>query len=172
MPQPRIDASKLDLKEVPVNVNRVAKVVKGGRIFRFSVLVVVGDGNGHVGYGSGKAAEIADAIRKAADDAKKNLITVPMHGTTIPHEIIGIFGAGKVMLKPASEGTGLIAGGAARAVLELSGIKDVHAKCLRSNNARNVVGATFEALRSLVDANYVAKLRGKQLRPISSGRSA
>ena len=157
----RIDADSLELQERIVNINRVAKVVKGGRTFRFSVLVVVGDGNGHVGAGTGKAAEIPDAVRKAIDDAKKNMITVPMVNTTIAHEVIGVFGAGKVLLKPAGEGTGVIAGGCARAVLELAGIRDIRTKSLRSNNPRNLVNATIEGLKSLKVASEVAALRGK-----------
>lgn len=157
----RIDASTLDLQEKIVSINRVAKTVKGGRTMRFSVLMVVGDGAGHVGAGSGKAAEIPDAVRKAIDDAKKNMITVPMVNTTIPHEVIGEFGAGRVLLKPAGEGTGVIAGGGVRAVLELAGIRDVRTKSLRSNNPRNMVNATIEGLKSLMVAEEVAKLRGK-----------
>lgn len=159
----RIDASTLDLQEKIVSINRVAKTVKGGRTMRFSVLMVVGDGAGHVGAGSGKAAEIPDAVRKAIDDAKKNMITVPMVNTTIPHEVIGEFGAGRVLLKPAGEGTGVIAGGGVRAVLELAGIRDVRTKSLRSNNPRNMVNATIEGLKSLMVAEEVAKLRGKNV---------
>ncbi len=158
-----IDASTLDLKEKVVSINRVAKVVKGGRTFRFSVLVVVGDENGHVGAGTGKAAEIPDAVRKAIDDAKKNMITVPIVNTTIPHENIGEFGAGRVLLKPAGLGTGVIAGGGVRAVLELAGIKNIRTKSLRSNNPRNMVNATIEGLRNLKVAEEVAKARGKSV---------
>lgn len=162
----RIDAETLDLQEKLVYLNRVAKVVKGGRTFRFSALMVVGDGNGHVGYGMGKAAEIPDAIRKGIEDAKKNMISVPMVGTTIPHEVIGEFGAGRVLLKPAAQGTGVIAGGAARAVLELAGVKDIRTKCLRSNNPRNVVNATVKGLSELKRIEEVAKLRGKTVEQI------
>ncbi|KXG74766.1 30S ribosomal protein S5 [Thermotalea metallivorans] len=158
-----IDASKLDLKETVVNIGRVTKVVKGGRTFRFSALVVVGDENGHVGIGTGKAMEIPDAIRKGIQDAKKNLIYVPRVGTTIPHPIQGHFGAGKVLLMPAQEGTGVIAGGPVRAVLELAGIKDVRAKSLGTNNSRNMVNATIEGLKQLKTVEEVARLRGKSV---------
>ena len=157
----KFNADELDLKEKIVNINRVAKVVKGGRTFRFSVLVVVGDENGHVGAGTGKAAEIPDAVRKAIDSAKKNMIEVPMVGTTIAHEVIGEFGAGKVLMKPAKEGTGIIAGGGVRAVLELAGIRNIRAKSLRSNTPNNLVNATIEGLKSLKVAEEVAALRGK-----------
>ena len=156
----RIDASMLELEEKLVALNRVSKTVKGGRIARFTSIMVVGDKNGHVGYGLGKAAEVPDAIRKGIEDAKKNLIEVSLKGTTIPHEVIGIFGAGKVLLKPAAEGTGVIAGGTVRSVLEMAGIKNIRAKCLRSNNPTNVVKATFEGLKSLRTAEEVARTRG------------
>lgn len=159
----RIDASTMELKEKLVHVNRVAKTVKGGRTMRFSALIVVGDENGHVGCGMGKAAEIPDAIRKGIEDAKKNMITVPLLDTTIPHEVIGEFGAGRVLIKPAAEGTGIIAGGCARAVLEMAGIKNVRTKCLRSNNPTNVVKATIAGLASLKSAEEVARLRGKDV---------
>ena len=158
-----IDARQLDLQEKVVEVRRVTKVVKGGRNFRFAALVVVGDENGHVGIGSGKAMEVPDAIRKAVEDAKKNLIKVPMVGTTIPHEVIGHFGAGRIIIMPAKEGTGVIAGGAARDLLELAGLKDVRAKCLGSRNPRNMVNATIEGLKSLKTAEDIAALRGKKV---------
>ena len=156
----RIDASTLDLKEKLVCVNRVSKTVKGGRIARCAALMIVGDENGHVGYGLGKAAEVPEAIRKGIEDAKKNMITVSLKDTTIPHEVIGEFGAGKVLLKPAAPGTGIIAGKTVRAVVELAGIKNIRAKSLRSNNPANVVKATFEGLTSLRTAEEVAQIRG------------
>ena len=152
----RIDVEALELEENVVAINRVAKTV-----MRFSALVVVGDRNGHVGFGQGKSAEIPDAIRKGIESAKKNLISVPLVGSTITHEVVGISGAGKVLLKPAAQGTGVLAGGAARAVLELAGVKDIRAKSLRSNNKRNVVSATIQGLSELKQPEEVAKLRGK-----------
>lgn len=158
-----IDARQLDIKEKVVEIRRVTKVVKGGRNFRFAALVVVGDENGHVGIGTGKAMEVPDAIKKAVEDAKKNLIEVPMVGTSIPHRVSGHFGAGNILIMPAQEGTGVIAGGPTRAVLELAGLKDVRAKSLGSNNPRNMVNATIEGLKSLRTAEDIAKLRGKKV---------
>ena len=155
----RFNPAEHDLKEQLVALNRVSKTVKGGRISRFAALMVVGDGNGHVGVGLGKAAEVPEAIRKGIEDAKKNMITVSLKGTTIPHEVVGVYGAGKVLLKPAAPGTGIIAGGKVRAVLELVGISNIRAKCLRSNNPTNVVKATIAGLESLRSVEEVAKIR-------------
>lgn len=162
----RIDASKLDLQEKVVHIGRVSKTVKGGRIYKFAALVVVGDGNGTIGFGIGKASEVPDAIRKGIEDAKKNMVKVSLKGTTIPHEIIGKFGAGEVLMKPAPQGTGVIAGGAVRAVLEVAGISDIRTKCLRSNNPCNVVTATFEGLKALRTVEEVAAVRGKDAKEI------
>lgn len=160
------EVEKLELEERVVAINRVTKVVKGGRNFRFSALVVVGDGNGHVGVGIGKALEVPEAIRKGVQDAKKHVISVPIINTTIPHEVVGLFGAGRVLLKPAGVGTGVIAGGAVRAVCELAGIKDVRGKSLGTTNSRNIVNATMEGLKSLKKAEDIAKLRGKSVEEI------
>ncbi|MBQ7299181.1 MAG: 30S ribosomal protein S5 [Clostridia bacterium] len=156
----RFDASAVELKEKLVVINRVSKTVKGGRVPHFAAIMIVGDENGHVGYGLGKAAEVPEAIRKGIEDAKKNMITVSLKGTTIPHEVIGEFGAGRVMLKPAAKGTGVIAGGTVRAILDMAGIKDIRTKCLRTNNPTNVVKATFEGLKSLRNVEEVAAMRG------------
>ena len=162
----RIDASKLDLQEKVVHIGRVSKTVKGGRIYKFAALVVVGDGNGTIGFGIGKAGEVPDAIRKGIEDAKKNMVKVSLKGTTIPHEIIGKFGAGEVLMKPAPQGTGVIAGGAVRAVVETVGISDIRTKALRSNNPCNVVRATVAGLASLRSAEEVAAVRGKSVKEI------
>ncbi|RDW18573.1 30S ribosomal protein S5 [Oceanobacillus chungangensis] len=158
-----IDPNKLELEERVVTVNRVAKVVKGGRRFRFAALVVVGDKNGHVGFGTGKAQEVPEAIKKAVDDAKKNLITVPIVGTSIPHTVNGKFGSGHVLMKPASEGTGVISGGPVRAILELAGVGDILTKSLGSNTPINMIRATLDGLTQLKRAEDVAKLRGKSV---------
>jgi len=162
----RIDSSTLDLKERLVAINRVSKTVKGGRIFKFAALMVVGDGKGTVGFGIGKSGEVPDAIRKGIEDAKKNLIKVPLKGDTIPHEILGAYGAGRVLMKPAAPGTGVIAGGPVRAVVESAGIKDIRTKALRSNNPCNVVRATISGLKCLRTASQVAELRGKNVSEI------
>ena len=162
----RFEKPQSEYIEKVVNLNRVSKTVKGGRVMKFSALVVVGDGKGKVGFGLGKAAEVPEAIRKGLEDAKKNMVNITMSGTTIPHEVIGEFGAGRVMLKPAAEGTGIIAGGPVRAVMEAAGVKDIRAKCLRSNNPQNVVAATFQGLRSLRGPEEVARIRGKSVEEI------
>ena len=162
----RIDASTLDLKEKVVAINRVSKTVKGGRIFKFSALVVVGDGNGTIGFGLGKAGEVPEAIRKGIEDAKKNMHKIALKGTTIPHEIVGEFGAGRVLMRPAAPGTGVIAGGPVRAVLGVAGIRDIRTKSLRSNNPCNVVTATFDGLCRLRSAEQVAAKRGKTVKEI------
>lgn len=155
-----IDPSQLELEDRVVSINRVTKVVKGGRRLRFAAIVIVGDKNGHVGFGTGKAQEVPEAIRKAVEDAKKNLISVPMVGSTIPHEVIGTFGAGKIMLKPAEEGSGIAAGGAVRAVIELSGVGDVTSKSLGRNTPINVIRATIQGLKQLKTAESVSEMRG------------
>ena len=157
----RRDEAPSEFVEKVVSLNRVSKTVKGGRVAKFSALCVVGDGKGRVGYGMGKANEVSEAIRKGLEDAKKNICTITLHGTTIPHEVLGEFGAGRVLLKPAPEGTGVIAGGAVRAVVEAAGIKNIRTKCLRTNNPANVVAATMEGLKSLRNAAQVAAVRGK-----------
>ena len=161
-----IDASAMELTEKVVAINRVSKTVKGGRIMKFAALVVVGDGNGTVGFGIGKSGEVPDAIRKGIEDAKKNLVKIALKGTTIPHEIIGAFGAGRVLMKPAAPGTGVIAGGPGRAVIEVAGIKDIRTKSLRSNNPCNVVRATINGLASCTTAKEVAEKRGKSVKEI------
>ncbi len=162
----KIDVSSMELEERVVAINRVSKTVKGGRIFKFSALVVVGDGNGLVGFGIGKSGEVPDAIRKGIEDAKKNVIKVSLRGTTIPHEIVGKFGAGEVLLMPAPKGTGVIAGGPVRAVVETVGIKDIRTKAIRSNNPCNVVRATINGLSKLRTAEEVAAIRGKSVKEI------
>ena len=162
----RIDATAMELNEKVVAINRVSKTVKGGRVMKFSALVVVGDGKGLIGYGLGKASEVPEAIRKGLEDAKKNMFRISLKGTTIPHEVIGCFGAGRVLMLPAPQGTGVIAGGAVRAVLEVAGISDIRTKCLRSNNPCNVVTATFEGLKALRTVEEVAAVRGKDAKEI------
>ena len=159
----KYDRGASEYEERVVALNRVSKTVKGGRVMKFAALVVIGDQKGTIGVGQGKAAEVPDAIRKAIEDAKKNMVTISLKGSSIPHETIGEFGAGRVLMKPAAPGTGVIAGGAVRAVVEAAGIKDIHTKCLRSNNPNNVVGAAIEGLKSMRSAEQVAKIRGKSV---------
>ena len=163
---PRFEKQPSEYVEKLVSLNRVSKTVKGGRVMKFAALMVVGDEKGRVGFGTGKAAEVPEAIRKGIEDAKKNMITVSLAGTSIPHEVIGEFGAGRVLMKPAAPGTGVIAGGPVRAVMEAVGIKDIRTKCLRSNNPQNVVSATFEGLKSLRSPEEVARIRGKSVEEI------
>ena len=167
----KFNPAEHDLKESLIALNRVSKTVKGGRVARFAALMVVGDGAGHVGVGLGKAAEVPEAIRKGIEDAKKNMVTVSLKGTSIPHEVIGVFGAGKVLLKPAAPGTGIIAGGKVRMVLEAAGIKNIRAKCLRSNNPTNVVKATMEGLKELRTAAEVAKIRDIPVDQVKKARA-
>jgi small subunit ribosomal protein S5 len=162
----RFEREPSEFVEKLVSLNRVSKTVKGGRVMKFAALMVVGDEKGRVGFGTGKAAEVPEAIRKGIEDAKKNMINVSLSGTTIPHEVIGEFGAGRVLMKPAAEGTGIIAGGPVRAVMEAAGIKDIRSKCLRSNNPNNVVNATFEGLKALRTPEEVARTRGKSVEDI------
>ncbi len=163
---PRFEKEQSEYTEKLVALNRVSKTVKGGRVMKFAALMVVGDEKGRVGFGTGKAAEVPEAVRKGIEDAKKNMVNITLSGTTIPHEVIGEFGAGRVLLKPAAPGTGIIAGGPVRAVMEAAGVRDIRAKCLRSNNAQNVVSATFEGLKALRGPEEIAKIRGKSVEEI------
>ena len=163
---PRFEKAPSEYIEKVVHLNRVSKTVKGGRVMKFSALMVVGDGKGKVGFGLGKAAEVPEAIRKGIEDAKKNMVNITLSGTTIPHEVIGVFSAGRVVMKPAAPGTGIIAGGPVRAVMEAAGIKDIRCKCLRSNNPANVVAATFQGLKSMRGPEEVARMRGKSVEEI------
>ena len=162
----RFEKAPSEYIEKVVHLNRVSKTVKGGRVMKFSALMVVGDGKGKVGFGLGKAAEVPEAIRKGIEDAKKNMVNITLSGTTIPHEVIGVFSAGRVVMKPAAPGTGIIAGGPVRAVMEAAGIKDIRCKCLRSNNPANVVAATFQGLKSMRGPEEVARMRGKSVEEI------